>query len=77
MYSEQSNRSPANHPALLVILWRTDEALRLAAQYPGARIALFVDSWSAVDHARRRAQEAGAADRLSIHHAAACQWMKN
>lgn len=81
MYSEHSNPPPAppaqGQPALFVILWKADEALRLASAFPGARIALFVDSWSDVDHARRRAAEAGAADRLSVHHAAARHFFRN
>jgi hypothetical protein len=77
MYSPQPNQPSPSHVSLFVILWRTDEALRLATTFPAARIALFVESWSDVDLARRRAQEAGASDRISIHHAAARRGLKN
>lgn len=77
----QLNRSDPearpHHPEVLVVLWRIDEALRLAAAVPTARIRLFVDSWGDVDEARRLACNAGSHDRLSVHHASARQWFRN
>lgn len=45
-----------------------EQALALAAADAQRRIVVFERSWKAVDRARQRAEQAGLAGRLSVHH---------
>lgn len=56
------------HSPRIEVAGSLDQALALAAADARRRIIVFERSWKAVDRARQRAERAGLAARLSVHH---------
>lgn len=54
-----------------------EQAFALAAADARRRIVVFERSWRAVDRARQRAEQAGLAARLSVHHDSARSFFVN